>query len=94
MCCTFVLHLNSPARRFATFYCNVKGLGRFGGQGRNRTTDTRIFSPLLYQLSYLAVSGLPANAGRAIKARYLILYIRVRQAHELQFYLMRPAPAD
>jgi hypothetical protein len=26
-----------------------------GGQGRNRTTDTRIFSPLLYQLSYLAV---------------------------------------
>ncbi len=25
-----------------------------GGQGRNRTNDTRIFSPLLYQLSYLA----------------------------------------
>ena len=24
------------------------------GQGRNRTDDTRIFSPLLYQLSYLA----------------------------------------
>src|SRR5579872_4620429 len=28
-----------------------------GGQGRNRTTDTRIFSPLLYQLSYLAAVG-------------------------------------
>ncbi len=28
-----------------------------GGQGRNRTTDTRIFSPLLYRLSYLAVTG-------------------------------------
>ena len=28
-----------------------------GGQGRNRTTDTRIFSPLLYQLSYLASGG-------------------------------------
>ena len=27
-----------------------------GGQGRNRTADTRIFSPLLYQLSYLAVT--------------------------------------
>jgi hypothetical protein len=28
--------------------------GRDGGaQGRNRTSDTRIFSPLLYQLSYL-----------------------------------------
>ena len=26
----------------------------FGGQGRSRTADTRIFSPLLYQLSYLA----------------------------------------
>ena len=23
-----------------------------GGSGRNRTADTRIFSPLLYQLSY------------------------------------------
>jgi hypothetical protein len=27
-----------------------------GGQGRDRTADTRIFSPLLYQLSYLAVN--------------------------------------
>ena len=27
------------------------------GQGRNRTADTRIFSPLLYQLSYLAWSA-------------------------------------
>ena len=27
-----------------------------GGQGWNRTTDTRIFSPLLYQLSYLAMT--------------------------------------
>ena len=26
------------------------------GQGRNRTADTRIFSPLLYHLSYLARS--------------------------------------
>ena len=24
-----------------------------GGQGRNRTVDTRIFNPLLYRLSYL-----------------------------------------
>ena len=24
-----------------------------GAQGRSRTADTRIFSPLLYQLSYL-----------------------------------------
>ena len=26
----------------------------FGGLGRNRTTDTRIFNPLLYRLSYHA----------------------------------------
>ena len=30
-----------------------------GGQGRNRTIDTRIFNPLLYQLSYLATVGMP-----------------------------------
>ena len=35
----------------------VKYCEKLGGQGRNRTTDTRIFSPLLYQLSYLAVLG-------------------------------------
>ena len=29
--------------------------GLDGAQGRNRTTDTRIFNPLLYQLSYLGV---------------------------------------
>ena len=28
-----------------------------GGRGRNRTTDTRIFNPLLYQLSYQANSS-------------------------------------
>ena len=28
-----------------------------GGPGRNRTTDTRIFNPLLYQLSYQAKRG-------------------------------------
>ncbi|CBE69623.1 protein of unknown function [Candidatus Methylomirabilis oxygeniifera] len=27
--------------------------GEYGGQGRNRTVDTRIFSPVLYRLSYL-----------------------------------------
>jgi len=28
----------------------------YGAQGRNRTTDTRIFNPLLYQLSYLGIT--------------------------------------
>ena len=30
-----------------------RSFGTSGAQGRNRTTDTRIFSPLLYRLSYL-----------------------------------------
>ena len=40
-----------------------------GGQGRNRTTDTRIFSPLLYQLSYLA-RELPAHTGYSRERDY------------------------
>ena len=28
----------------------------YNAQSRNRTSDTRIFSPLLYQLSYLGMS--------------------------------------
>ncbi len=35
--------------------------GNSGAQGRIRTTDTRIFSPLLYQLSYL---GKPCTGDR------------------------------
>ena len=35
-----------------SFFCGANG---------NRTSDTRIFSPLLYQLSYGTQSGLPAN---------------------------------
>ncbi len=36
---------------------NREGLAVLGGgQGRSRTADTGIFSPLLYQLSYLAES--------------------------------------
>ena len=30
---------------------------QFGAQGRNRTTDTAIFSRMLYQLSYLGAAG-------------------------------------
>jgi hypothetical protein len=29
--------------------------GKNGGCGQNRTGDTRIFNPLLYQLSYTAI---------------------------------------
>ena len=36
---------------------------KIGGQRRGRTADTRIFSPLLYQLSYLAKTR-PNRIGR------------------------------
>src|SRR5690606_3644469 len=35
--------------------------GRGGAQGRNRTADTGIFSPLLYRLSYLGSGGVGAR---------------------------------
>src|SRR4051794_19815446 len=48
-------------RSFATTYAQATstlGCSYSSGQGQNRTADTRIFSPLLYQLSYLAASSL------------------------------------
>ena len=40
----------------ATFFGNAWKIRKLnGGQGRSRTADTRIFSPLLYRLSYLAI---------------------------------------
>ena len=36
-----------------------------GAQGRNRTTDTAIFSRMLYQLSYLGVLSEGPKAHRA-----------------------------
>ena len=35
----------------------MQAVDLYGGLGRNRTTDTRIFNPLLYQLSYQAAVG-------------------------------------
>ncbi|MEY4748983.1 MAG: hypothetical protein RIQ60_1197 [Pseudomonadota bacterium] len=42
-----------------------------GGQGRNRTTDTRIFNPLLYQLSYLALREAELYHQKQLIARFL-----------------------
>jgi hypothetical protein len=41
----------------------MNGLG--GAQGRNRTTDTMIFSHVLYQLSYLGIPGRPLKNRKA-----------------------------
>ena len=36
-------------------YTRIKNVINLSAQNRNRTSDTRIFSPLLYQLSYLGI---------------------------------------
>src|SRR5439155_27090259 len=54
----------------------TRGAVFIGGQGRNRSTDTRIFNPLLYQLSYLAAGNGRARI-RAARAR------GVQQSHPL-----------
>ncbi len=43
----------NPARGWVSVGTEIPG-NSFGGLGRNRTTDTRIFNPLLYRLSYQA----------------------------------------
>ncbi len=53
---------STPCRRPQTgsetrAQCECENTLGANGQGRNRTADTRIFSPLLYQLSYLADRG-------------------------------------
>ncbi len=55
-------------------YSRLKWIQENGAQGRNRTTDTRIFSPLLYQLSYLGsgakmTDGLIEEIGPAVQRR-------------------------
>jgi hypothetical protein len=61
---------------------NNGGLG-IGAQGRNRTTDTRIFSPLLYQLSYLGPP--PADS----RTWYSDLRLRCAAARKRVGYSMR-----
>jgi hypothetical protein len=47
---------NSPTKKPPT-PCGIRGFNN-GAQRRNRTADTRIFNPLLYQLSYLGNGAL------------------------------------
>ena len=51
--------LPQRAREGDTLFASGSGCcgGENGAQGRNRTTDTVIFSHVLYQLSYLGISG-------------------------------------
>ena len=48
----------------------VAGQSGDGAQGRNRTTDTAIFSRMLYQLSYLGSPHVDAHADRGLIGRW------------------------
>ena len=56
---------------------NKKNIGNIqcfkGGVTRNRTGDTRIFSPLLYQLSYDTIKFAGAKVKRKIYSRNILL---------------------
>ena len=54
--------------RIVNEIANVSLPGKNGAQGRIRTTDTRIFSPLLYQLSYLGFLGYLGEAAASCQS--------------------------
>ena len=60
-------------------------LEMFGGQGRDRTGDTRIFSPLLYELSYLATSSVKVENGRSAGIRTLDPVIKSHLLYQLSY---------
>jgi hypothetical protein len=62
--------------------------GKLSAQGRNRTTDTGIFSPLLYRLSYL---GETAKRARSLPfTRREVNRIRTRLASHYPFDVALP----
>ena len=61
------LYQMSYARR-RHHYCSA-----YGASGRGRTGDTRIFSPLLYQLSYLTICACLSRRIRSSK-RKIVFY--------------------
>ncbi len=56
----------SPPRLATSLPLHIKG-----GSGRNRTADTWIFSPLLYQLSYRAIINVYLKKDAILLFKYL-----------------------
>ena len=54
---TRYLHLGKVALYQMSYIRIFVSFTKNGASGRNRTNDTRIFSPLLYQLSYRGISS-------------------------------------
>ena len=56
-----------------------------GGKSRNRTDDTRIFSPLLYRLSYLATQATSSSEKKKQKTVNDFLNLFITQS-EITLY--------
>ena len=65
---TRYLHLGKVALYQMSYTRIWSPIGNRGASGRNRTNDTRIFSPLLYLLSYRGI--LSRNPAQIRKMRY------------------------
>lgn len=63
---------------------------RNGAQGRNRTSDTRIFNPLLYRLSYL---GMRFRASETALYGVCVAMSRGCDAQKSNFSRARAAPS-
>ena len=76
---------NTPANRRYSQHLQGFSKQKNGAKGQNRTVDTRIFSPLLYQLSYLGTGayfiGLPQRM-----SNILFLVFDVRGASVMLVY--------
>ncbi len=71
-------------------------LSKNGAQGRNRTTDTAIFSRMLYQLSYLGVLGNATEADRGGALPFVAGRIKgafIRLASPPRHYILAGQPA-
>lgn len=56
-------HQDAMAFMDGHFMRRIRFSGMNGAQGRDRTTDTAIFSRMLYQLSYLGTEAVVRQAG-------------------------------
>src|SRR5687768_11964980 len=63
-------------------------------QGRNRTADTGIFNPLLYQLSYLGEAGEASGSAFAVKGLAGNLRVPRRTAVDCQGAALRRIRPD
>ena len=71
-----------------------KLLSHFSGQGGNRTPDTRIFSPLLYQLSYLAGTAGKLTTAEHAGQRFMHYPHRFRNSRYARRFPTRAVTTD